>query len=115
MNFYIISTMSFGFGVIICCILLYVNKQKYLKKIGDKEITIIRLTKENNKLNRIFDNYKFYKSFDYNKIQYISSEKRIVFSNGRIKTKEQYTTDITKAKNFAKYKNDYIEINKEDN
>lgn len=114
MNFYVIGTILFGFGFIICCVLLYINKQKYLKKIGNMEITIICLTKENNKLNRIFDNYKFYKSFDYNKIQYISSEKRIVFSGGRIKTKEQYTTDITKAKNFARYMDDYVEIREED-
>lgn len=114
MNFYVIGTILFGFGFIICCVLLYINKQKYLKKIGNMEITIIRLTNENNKLNRIFDNYKFYKSFDYNKIQYISSEKRIVFSGGRIKAKEQYTTDITKAKNFARYMDDYVEIREED-
>ena len=42
MNFYVISTMIFGFGFIICCILLYINKQEYIKKIGDKEIIIIR-------------------------------------------------------------------------
>lgn len=60
MNFYVIGTILFGFGFIICCVLLYINKQKYLKKIGNMEITIVRLTKENNKLNRIFDNYKFY-------------------------------------------------------
>lgn len=79
MSFYVITTMLFGFGFVICCILLYVNKQEYLKNIGNKEITITRITKENNKLNRIFDNYKFYKSFDYNKIQYISSEKKNCF------------------------------------
>lgn len=65
MSFYVITTMLFGFGFVICCILLYVNKQEYLKNIGNKEVTIIRLTKENDKLNRIFDNYKFYKSKEY--------------------------------------------------
>lgn len=68
------------------------------------EITIIRLTKENNKLNRIFDNYKFYKSFDYNKIQYISSDMT-----------EGYTDDITKAKNFIKDNNQYYEVKRKDN
>lgn len=32
MNFYVIGTILFGFGFIICCVLLYINKQKYLKK-----------------------------------------------------------------------------------
>lgn len=31
---------------------------------------------------------------------------RIVLSDGKIVAKEQYTTDITKAKNFGKYKLD---------
>lgn len=52
---------------------------------------------------------------DYDKIYYYSAIDRIVLSDGKIVTKRQYTTDITKAKNFAKYKNDYIEINEEDN
>lgn len=47
---------------------------------------------------------------DYNNIMFISSEKRIVLSNGRITCKKQYTKDVKKAKNFAKYMNDYIEI-----
>lgn len=45
---------------------------------------------------------------------FISSEKRIVLNNGRIKTKEQYTKDVKKAKNFARYMNDYVEIREED-
>lgn len=117
------------------CFIIY-KQTKIFKKI--------RLTKENNKLNRIFDNYKFYKSFDYNKIQYISSEKihihNVIKNNnydinkhhdsinyiannkyvlhkidGVIYMTEGYTNDITKAKNFIKDGNKYYEVKRKDN
>lgn len=53
MSFYVITTMLFGFGFVICCILLYVNKQEYLKNIGNKEITIVRLNRKSNILEQI--------------------------------------------------------------
>ena len=113
MSFYcIIATVSV-LNTIICFVLLYINKQEYLKNIGNKEVTIARLNRENNRLQRIIENNKCDINKDYNNIMYISSEKRIVLSGGYIKTKEQYTSDITKAKNFAKYMNDYVET-KED-
>ena len=110
MSFYVITTMLFGFGFIICCILLYVNKQEYLKNIGNKEITIVRLNRKSNILEQIIKNNEYDMNKDYNNIMFISSEKRIVLSNGRITCKKQYTKDVKKAKNFAKHMNDYIEI-----
>lgn len=113
MSFYVITTMLFGFGFVICCILLYVNKQEYLKNIGNKEVTISRLKRVNNTLQQIIENNEYDTNKDYNNIMFISSEKRIVLSDGRITTNEQYTKDVKKAKNFARYMNDYVEI-KED-
>lgn len=110
MSFYVITTMLFGFGFVICCILLYVNKQEYLKNIGNKEITIVRLNRKSNILEQIIKNNEYDMNKDYNNIMFISSEKRIVLSNGRITCKKQYTKDVKKAKNFAKHMNDYIEI-----
>lgn len=115
MNFYIISMLISILSTIICVVLLYTNYQKYLKNIGNKVVTIARLNRENNRLQRIIENNEYNINKDYNNIMFISSEKRIVLSGGSIRTKEQYTKDVKKAKNFAKYKNDYIEINKEDN
>lgn len=45
---------------------------------------------------------------------FISSEKKIILSDGRITCKEQYTKDVKKAKNFAKWMGDYVEVSKED-
>lgn len=83
MSFYVITTMLFGFGFVICCILLYVNKQEYLKNIGNKEITIVRLNRKSNILEQIIKNNEYDMNKDYNNIMFISSEKRIVLSNGR--------------------------------
>lgn len=59
MSFYVITTMLFGFGFVICCILLYVNKQEYLKNIGNKEITIVRLNRKSNILEQIIKNNEY--------------------------------------------------------
>ena len=110
MNFYVIGTLVSVFSTIICVVLLYTNHQKYLKKIGNKEVTISRLKRVNNTLQQIIENNEYDTNKDYNNIMFISSEKRIVLSNGRITAKEQYTKDVKKAKNFAKHMNDYVEI-----
>ena len=114
MSFYVITTMLLGFGFVICCILLYVNKQEYLKNIGNNEVTITRLKRVNNTLQQIIENNEYDTNKDYNNIMFISSEKRIVLNAGRITTKEQYTKDVKKAKNFAKWMGDYVEVSKED-
>ena len=114
MSFYVITTMLFGFGFVICCILLYVNKQECLKNIGNKEVTIARLKRVNNTLQQIIENNEYDTNKDYNNIMFISSEKRIVLNDGRITTKEQHTKDVKKAKNFARYMNDYVEVREED-
>ena len=114
MSFYVISTLVSIFSTIICAVLLYTNYQKYLKNIGNKEVTIARLKRVNNTLQQIIENNEYDTNKDYNNIMFISSEKRIVLNDNRIKIKEQYTTDITKAKNFARYMNDYVEVREED-
>lgn len=110
MNFYVITMLVSVFSTVICVVLLYTNHQNYLKKIGDKEVTIARLNRKNNILEQIIKNNEYDTNKDYNNIMFISSEKRIVLSNGRITCKKQYTKDVKKAKNFAKHMNDYIEI-----
>lgn len=69
----------------------------------------------NDRFNNIIKNNEYNIELDYDKIYYYSVIDKIVLNGDKNVTKSQYTTDITKAKNFAKYKNDYIEINKEDN
>ena len=41
---------------------------------------------------------------------YISTEKILDSRDGKIIGRQQLTIDITKAKNFVKYNNDYVEV-----
>ena len=126
MNFYSRTMLFYGIiiitGIIIIFILYLLNIReikKHNKKLIELDILksneISRLNKTVNTLNNIIKNNEYNTELDYDNIYYYSAADRIVLSGGKIVAKEQYTTDITKAKNFAKYKNDYIEINKEDN
>lgn len=105
-------------NIIIICILYLLNKKnnkEHTESNIRKNCEIRRLNNQIDILNNIIKNNEYDTGLDYDKIYYYSAIDRIVFKDGKIVTKRQYTTDITKAKNFAKYKNDYIEINKEDN
>lgn len=112
----------FIIGVIIIFILYLLIKRdnkKYNKDLIESDIQksceIRKLNREIDRLNTIIKNNEYDTKLDYDKIYYHSAVDRIVLSNGEIITKKQYTTDITKAKNFGKYKNDYIELDKERN
>lgn len=105
-------------NIIIICILYLLNKRdnkEFVKSNILKSSEIRRLNNQIDILNNIIKNNECNTKLDYDKIYYHSVMDRAVLNNGEIVTKRQYTTDITKAKNFVKYKNDYIEINKEDN
>ena len=105
-------------NIIIICILYLSNKgdnKELVKSNTQKSCEIRRLNNQIDILNNIIKNNECDTKLDYDNIYYYSAVDRIVLSDGKIVAKEQYTADITKAKNFAKYKNDYIEINKEDN
>lgn len=106
-------------GIIIIRILYLLNNQenkKYNKELIElnirKSCEIRKLNKKIDKLNTIIKNNEYDTKLDYDKIYYHSAVDRIVLSNGEIITKKQYITDIAKAKNFARYKNDYIEVNR---
>ena len=108
-------------GIIIIRILYLLNNQenkKYNKELVElnirKSCEIRKLNREIDRLNTIIKNNEYDTKLDYDKIYYHSAVDRIVLSNGEIITKKQYTTDIAKAKNFARYKNDYIEVNRKD-
>lgn len=73
------------------------------------------MNREIDRLNNIIKNNEYDTKLDYDKIYYHSAIDRIVLGDGKIVAKEQYATDITKAKNFGKYKNDYVELDKEKN
>lgn len=103
--------------LLLICIIIhwYIINFKYVRKLK-KEIYFSnaksdKLENEVNRLNNIIKNNEYNDKLDYNNIQYISSEKRIAMRGDKIVAKEQYTTDVTKAKNFVKYKNDYVEYN----
>ena len=91
-----------------------------LNQIFKKNCEIRRLNNQIDILNNIIKNNEYDTRLDYDKIYYYNITDRVVLSGGKIVTKGQYTKmeallDVKKAKNFIKYKNDYIEINKEDN
>lgn len=116
------DAVVFIIGVIIIFILYLSIKRdnkKYNKDLIESDIKksceIRRLNREIDRLNTIIKNNEYDTKLDYDKIYYYSAVDRIVLSDGKIVAKKQYTTDITKAKNFGKYKNDYIELYKEDN
>lgn len=116
------DAVVFIIGVIIIFILYLSIKRdnkKYNKDLVESDIRksceIRKLNMEIDRLNTIIKNNEYDTKLDYNKIYYYSAVDRIVLSDGKIVAKKQYTTDITKAKNFGKYKNDYIELDKEDN
>lgn len=114
----VFDAVIFIIGVIIISILnlsIKRDNKKYNKDLVESDIRksceIRKLNKEIDRLNNIIKNNEYNDKLDYNSIQYISSEKRIAMHGDKIVAKEQYTTDITKAKNFVKYKNDYVEYN----
>lgn len=116
------DAVVFIIGVIIIFILYLSIKRdnkKYNKDLVESDIKksceIRRLNREIDRLNTIIKNNEYDTKLDYDKIYYYSAVDRIVLSDGKIIAKKQYTTDITKAKNFGKYKNDYIELDKEKN
>lgn len=116
------DAVVFIIGVIIIFILYLSIKRdnkKYNKNLVESDIKksceIRRLNQEIDRLNNIIKNNEYDTKLDYNKIYYHSAIDRIVLSDGKIVAKEQYTTDITKAKNFGKYKNNYVELDKEKN
>lgn len=116
------DAVVFIIGVIIIFILYLSIKRdnkKYNKDLVESDIKksceIRRLNREIDRLNTIIKNNEYDTKLDYDKIYYYSAVDRIVLSDGKIIAKKQYTTDITKAKNFGKYKNDYIELDKGNN
>lgn len=116
------DAVVFIIGVIIIFILYLSIKRdnkKYNKDLVESDIKksceIHRLNREIDRLNNIIKNNEYDTKLDYDKIYYHSAVDRVVLSDGKIIAKKQYTTDITKAKNFGKYKNDYIELYKEEN
>ena len=116
------DAVVFIIGVIIIFILYLSIKRdnkKYNKDLIESDIKksceIRRLNREIDRLNTIIKNNEYDTKLDYDKIYYYSAVDRIVLSDGKIIAKKQYTTDITKAKNFGKYKNHYIELDKGDN
>lgn len=116
------DAVAFIMGVIIIFILYLSIKRdnkKYNKDLVESDIRksceIRKLNREIDRLNTIIKNNEYDTKLDYDKIYYYSAVDRIVLSGGKIVAKKQYTTDITKAKNFGKYKKDYIELDKEDN
>lgn len=118
----IFDAVVFIIGVIIIFILnlsIKRDNKKYNKDLVESNIKksceIRKLNREIDRLNTIIKNNEYDTKLDYDKIYYHSAIGRIVLSDGKIVAKEQYTTDITKAKNFGKYKNDYVELDKEDN
>nr|DAJ40425.1 MAG TPA: hypothetical protein [Caudoviricetes sp.] len=118
----IFDAVVFIIGVIIISILnlsIKRDNKKYNKDLVESNIKksceIRKLNREIDRLNTIIKNNEYDTKLDYDKIYYHSAIGRIVLSDGKIVAKEQYTTDITKAKNFGKYKNDYVELDKEDN
>lgn len=114
------DAVAFIMGVIIIFI-LYLSIKRDNKKCNKdliesdirKSYEICKLNREIDRLNSIIKNNKYNEKLDYNKIMYISSKKWIDIREGKIIAKEQYTTDVTEAKFFVKYKNDYIEYNEE--
>ena len=115
------DAVVFIIGVIIIFILYLSIKRdnkKYNKDLIESDIRksceIRKLNREIDRLNTVIKNNEYDTKLDYDKIYYHSAVDRIVLSNGEIITKKQYTTDIAKAKNFARYKNDYIEVNRKD-
>ena len=118
----IFDAVVFIIGVIIISILnlsIKRDNKKYNKDLVESDIRksceIRKLNKEIDRLNNIIKNNEYNTKLDYDKIYYHSAIGIIVLSDGKIVAKEQYTTDITKAKNFGKYKNDYVELDKEKN
>lgn len=118
----IFDAVVFIIGVIIISILnlsIKRDNKKYNKDLVESDIKksceIRKLNGEIDRLNNIIKNNEYDTKLDYDKIYYHSAVDRIVLSGGKIVAKEQYTTDITKAKNFGKYKNNYVELDKEDN
>lgn len=118
----IFDAAAFIMGIIIIFILYLSIKRdnkKYNKDLVESDIKksceIRKLNREIDRLNTIIKNNEYDTKLDYDKIYYHSAIGRTVLSDGKIIAKEQYTTDITKAKNFGKYKNDYVELDKEDN
>lgn len=114
------DAVAFIMGVIIIFILYLSIKRdnkKYNKDLVESDIRksceIRKLNREIDRLNNIIKNNEYNDKLDYNKIMYISSKKWIDIREGKIIAKEQYTTDVTEAKFFVKYKNDYIEYNEE--
>lgn len=88
----------------------------WLFKRSDKydEEYVRKLHKDIDRLNRIIKNNEYNTKLDYNRIMYISIEKILDSRDGKFIGRQQLTADITKAKNFVKYNNDYVEI-EEDN
>lgn len=116
MSFYCIITTVSVINTIICFVLLYINKQEYLKNIGNKEVTIARLNRENNRLQRIIENNKYDINKDYEIINYISDDKYGLYTaDGMVYVSAGYTDDISKAKNFVKINTAYYEIGRKDN
>ena len=116
------NAFVFIIGVIIIFILYLSIKRdnkKYNKDLIESDIRksceIRKLNREIDRLNNIIKNNEYDTKLDYDKIFYHGAVDRITLDGGKIVAKRQYTTDITKAKNFGKYKNDYIELDKEVN
>lgn len=88
--------------------------EEYVKELLESNIKytqyIRKLHKDIDKLNRIIKNNEYNTKLDYNKIMYISTEKILDSRDGKFIGRQQLTADITKAKNFVKYNNDYVEI-----
>ena len=88
--------------------------EEYVKELLESNIKytqcVRKLHKDIDRLNRIIKNNEYNTKLDYNKIMYISIEKILDSRDGKIIGRQQLTTDITKAKNFVKYNNDYVEV-----
>lgn len=88
--------------------------EEYVKELLESNIKYIqhirKLHKDIDRLNRIIKNNEYNTKLDYNKIMYISTEKIPDSRDGKIIGRQQLTIDITKAKNFVKYNNDYVEV-----
>lgn len=121
MNFYDFI-MLFQFAVILVggLIVYWLFKrsdkydEEYVKELLEYNIKytqhVRKLHKDIDRLNRIIKNNEYNTKLDYNKIMYISTEKILDSRDGKIIGRQQLTADITKAKNFVKYNNDYVEV-----
>lgn len=88
--------------------------EEYVKELLESNIKytqhVRKLHKDIDRLNRIIKNNEYNTKLDYNRIMYISTEKILDSRDGKIIGRQQLTIDITKAKNFVKYNNDYVEV-----